>query len=1697
MKMWKRAALAAVMGCALVAPGAWAQAGGTDEIWREVRAADVARNARVRQIVPARYRTFVLNRGKLTALLATAPQEQAQRPANSRLELALPLPDGGFSIFAIVESPILAPALAAKYPQIRTYLGQSVDDPTATVRFDLTSKGFHAQVISATGTLYIDPFQPEDLDHYIVYRKRDHIDGERGICHVTGDALGKSDSTSRTKLSSGATLRTYRLAIAATGEYTGFHGGTVIDGLSAIVTTMNRVNGIYEREVSVRMVLVGNNDQIIYTDAATDPYANTSGDLNANQSNINAVIGTANYDIGHLVGTGGGGIAQLNSPCGASKARGLTGSSAPVGDAFDIDYVAHEMGHQFGGNHTFNGSGVSCSGANRNASTAFEPGSGITIQAYAGICGGDDLQPNSEDYFHRLSLNEILSFTTNLATGGSCGALSNTGNAVPTVTTPAAFTVPGRTPFTLTAAGLDGDGDLLTYLWEQFDLGAANAEGVLSATIATGPMFRSFSPTTDPSRTFPSWRWILANANVPPSAAALPGTSAPNFFTGEVLPNVSRTLNFRVTARDNRAGGGGTNEASTTITLDNAAGPFAVTAPNTAVSLTAGAATTVTWNVAGTSGGSINAANVRITLSTDGGATFPIELLASTLNDGSESVTLPAGLATAQARVRVHAVGNIFFDVSDTNFIITTAGNTPPTINVSASVTTRQGSPTASAVVATISDLQDVAASALAVSVSGAPPELAVGVQNTNGSVTLSATAACTLVAPTNGSKVYPVLLRVTDSAGAVSTASVNVNVGSNRAPTLGTYPVLNMTQSASRPNAPDALVADADGNLTTVTVSPTSLPGGGTITIAVDGTVTVATTGATTLGTYTVTAQTQDSCGAIEPRAFTLNVGAPQIVPALAASQVVTGNALIEPSECNQVNVQLRNDGNTTATGVSATLSTSTPNVTITQATAAFPDIPPGETRTSLTPYEISTGAAASCFSTIAATLSVSYSGAGGSPASSPMTLAIGQPAATNYVFTASSGATLPNDGVLLAGSTLDDALVNLVVPAGFTFSLYGTSYPGGTTLRASSNGNLQFRASQGAIDPANLALPTPGANAGGTQNDEFPAAAPTLFLQWDDWRMDGAAGGAAIDAGIYTKLEGVAPNRQWIIEWRGRIRGDGAVTTNNNRAAIVLRENSNVFEFVYLLAGVGPSANAVGSTIGVQAAATGATFTQFALDNANLAPGTRLTATLPAAVCTSGSVACVGPAGVTIAQSGGSTNVTEGGATDSYTVVLNALPSGDVTVTLSPDAQLTTAPTPILTFTTLDWNMPQTVTVTAANDAIAEGAHTGTITHTATGGGYTGVAIANVVANVTDNDSTGVTIAQSGGSTSVTEGGASDSYTVVLTSQPSTDVTVTLSPDAQLSTSPTPSLTFTTLDWNTPKTLTVTAANDAIAEGAHTGTITHSAAGGGYTGVAIANVVANVTDNDSAGVTLSASGGSTDVAEGGATDSYTLVLTSQPTADVTITLAPDAQITTTARVTFSSVDWNVPKPVTVTAVDDVTFEGAHTGTITHSASGGGYAGVAITNVVANITDNELTPVDLAVAIQTLSTPVPGQRVTYQVAVNNLSLATTVPSAGFVFSLPPALTNVTWTCVADAGSTCPASGSGAPSHTIALAAGAGVLYLISADVPAGTAVGTDLVTVATISVSAPFQDPTPANSSDSTLDTVSDTRIFGNGFEG
>ncbi|MGH9841198.1 MAG: reprolysin-like metallopeptidase [Blastocatellia bacterium] len=660
--------VAALFGLAATLTLLSASASSTDEMWQDID--QTALRQPSGRAMPQAYRTLRLDTEALDQLLARAPQESPESLAQSPVVISLPLPDGGFTRFRVVESPIMEPALAAQFPQIRTYSGQGIDDPAATMRCDLSPRGFHAIALGTGGAIYVEPYAPDEQRAYISYYQKDYLRGDPSWgCSVLDHDQDqtRAGAASQQALSHGGTLRTYRLAVAATGEYTGFHGGTLERALAAIVTTINRVNAIYQREVAVRLTLVAGQARIIYTNPNNDPYTNDDGRqlLDENQRNLDAVIGSNNYDIGHVFSTRGGGLAQLSSVCNsARKAMGQTGSPSPVGDPFDVDYVAHEIGHQFGGSHTFNGAAKKCSG-NRTPSAAYEPGSGSTIQAYAGICGEQDLQPNTDPYFHVKSLEEITSFITN-GGGAACGVPFNTGNAPPAVNAGAEFTIPARTPFTLVAAGSDPNGHPLTFAWEQYDLGPISPP---DTDDGFRPIFRSFAPRPEASRTFPRLADILANRET----------------YGESLPATTRGITFQVTARDNQAQGGAIASAATRVNVQAGGGPFAVTRPNASIAWAGGSTETVTWDVANTNAAPINCANVKITLSTDGGNTFPIVLAESTPNDGSHSVLVP-NTATTSARIKVEAVGNIFFDISNANLTITRGGGGGNTIALASGV---------------------------------------------------------------------------------------------------------------------------------------------------------------------------------------------------------------------------------------------------------------------------------------------------------------------------------------------------------------------------------------------------------------------------------------------------------------------------------------------------------------------------------------------------------------------------------------------------------------------------------------------------------------------------------------------------------------------------------------------------------------------------------------------------------------------------------------------------------------------------------------------------------------------------------------------------------------------------------------------------------------------------------------------------
>ncbi|MGZ4447221.1 MAG: M12 family metallo-peptidase [Nocardioides sp.] len=800
------------------------------------------------RVHPRRSTAYRVDLGGVRSTLAAAPTAAAVRHGAAPLRFSVPDPAGHLERFAVERVSVMQAGLAARHPEIRTYAGRGLTDPGSTIRLDVTPMGFHVSVrdVGVARTWYVDPaYDARGTTTHLSYVgasvpaperfvERDLLDSARSI--ATG--------SSRTAPGAEVVRRTYRLAFLTDPTYAAYFGSANV--LAEKATLINRVDQVYNDDLAIRFVLIDATDRLNLdtkakataphgpcgASACFDPAAfypdGTAGDtpdgctgalLTRNEFVLGQLVGADSFDVGHIgLGVNGGGIAGLGVVGGASKADGCTGLPFPKGDFYAVDYVAHEMGHQMGGNHTFNGDQDNCSTLNRNGGTSVEPGSGSSVMAYAGICGQDDLQSHSDPYFSQRSIDEITAttgaapgteneqqtvtlsgfdtdgdsfqltypghapvtvtrggtgytalqvssqifqltgcrptltgydssspqlndggFTAAFTSGTGCrgtdlarmgvgtttggvsgfvgvpvdggpdtnrGVSDQTGNHAPTVVAPADRTIPLRTPFTLTGSGSDTDaGTSLTYLWEQDDVGSINPLGgtaLVDNTKSDGPLFRVFGvraqvadPLTSPAagenladgsptRTFPDLAQVLAgNTNARtgtcPAAPADTTAAVPPAVVdcySEFLPTsdydataLARTLDFRLTARDGFPSGGGTAYDDVTLTVDPSAGPFLVTSRATAGSPAAGGGTeTVTWDVAGTATAAL-APNVSISLSTDGGQTWPYQLAASTPNDGSQAVTLPS-VDTDQARIRVSAVGNYFFDVNDATFSI-------------------------------------------------------------------------------------------------------------------------------------------------------------------------------------------------------------------------------------------------------------------------------------------------------------------------------------------------------------------------------------------------------------------------------------------------------------------------------------------------------------------------------------------------------------------------------------------------------------------------------------------------------------------------------------------------------------------------------------------------------------------------------------------------------------------------------------------------------------------------------------------------------------------------------------------------------------------------------------------------------------------------------------------------------------------
>jgi len=617
--------------------------------------------------------------------------------------LSLPMPDGSFARFRLQESPMMAPALAAEHPQIKSYRGRGIDNRLLTMRCDWSPQGFYALVTDGAETVTIHPVyrstRPSRNDRrdegtatddnpgarrrsgeYVSYYGRDYATiAAKARCSVKESdivnnfaalhAARAADKLAANPVSYsvGDHLASYRIAVATTAQM----GGDI----NSVINWISGVNLIYERELSIHLDLV-TNSRLLGSASLSDG----DPDLMVDQARqfLRSNLSDGDYDLGHVLGRGNGGKAYIGAACstgfdgaGPYKAGGATLVNGYPGNPADVLSLAHEIGHQFGARHSFNANTGNCN-QTRFSASAYESGSGLTIMSLAGACGPNAIAPGREARFHAGSLEEIMTYLSFI--GG--GTVDGTGNSVPAVNGGADYVIPGNTPFKLTAAGSDADSDALTYVWEQMDAGggaylnpAYSDAGDPPDT--TRPIFRPFSPSIDPARTFPSLNCILNDANAPPA------TDSGGFQTAENLPNVTRAINFQVTVRDNRGAGGGASSDAVRIEVDGERGPFAVTAPNSSTTWPGGSPQTVTWSVNGTES---LAANVKITLSTDGGTTFPHILAESAPNNGGKEIIVPS-LDTQSARIRIEAIGNVFFDISDADFTITAGAICTYTIN--------------------------------------------------------------------------------------------------------------------------------------------------------------------------------------------------------------------------------------------------------------------------------------------------------------------------------------------------------------------------------------------------------------------------------------------------------------------------------------------------------------------------------------------------------------------------------------------------------------------------------------------------------------------------------------------------------------------------------------------------------------------------------------------------------------------------------------------------------------------------------------------------------------------------------------------------------------------------------------------------------------------------------------------------------
>lgn len=720
-----------------------------NDLWKKGNSSEISK--RITKTDLPQSNIFELDLTTIKKMLDTSPKRDNFN-TTSNLIITLPNGEGKLENFKVYENSVMAPELAAKYPEIKSYMAIGIDNPNARAYFSYSPLGFKSMTLYPDqSAVFIEPVS-DDLITYSVYKKSDKKKAfQKFECNVIDEAVNRVQPNNNTTDLRGADdgkLRTFRLALSATGEFTAYFGGTKAATLAAMNNSMTRINGVFEKDFGVRLILIANNDALIYTNSTTDPYSDYANKANwktENQTILTSTIGEANYDIGHLLGAGtvNSGDAGARGSIGVDNSKGraytCANSTNNQGDTFDINYLAHEIGHQLGANHTF-------THTNEGTIAQLEPGSGSTIMGYAGVTI-KDIQQYADAYFHSISIQQV----TDIIKTKTCATIILTGNAVPVANAGIDFTIPKGTPFMLNGTATDANStDALTYSWEQIDLGNATTT-IPSSTATTGSLFRSYNPSTSTTRYFPNMNTILAG---------LSSTQGSRIIS-ETLPGVARTLNFRLTVRDNRIGGGANNSDDMIVTVDGVAGPFTVDSQNTAISYPAGSTQTINWMVAGTNANSVNCANVDILLSTDGGQTFSTVLLTGTPNDGSQNIVIPNIPGTTN-RIMVKGSNHIFFDVNNTNFTITSsvvADTTAPTT----STLTASGTSTSSTNLSWTAATDNVGVTGYDV--------------YQNGVFKASTTTTSLIVNGLTAATTYNFYVKAKDAAGNISVASNTVNI--------------------------------------------------------------------------------------------------------------------------------------------------------------------------------------------------------------------------------------------------------------------------------------------------------------------------------------------------------------------------------------------------------------------------------------------------------------------------------------------------------------------------------------------------------------------------------------------------------------------------------------------------------------------------------------------------------------------------------------------------------------------------------------------------------------------------------------------------------------------------------------------------------------------------------------------------------